>query len=95
VLFIREIDLDKSERILAILFGKRFPEQYVYFFAPFHRILINWPLQGADIFFSAEFAISRHVKQFFPQRYTQIVNHKKVFLYKPKTVRCLSGVRLL
>jgi hypothetical protein len=26
VLFIREIDLDKSERILAILFGKRFPE---------------------------------------------------------------------
>jgi hypothetical protein len=32
VLFIGEIDLDKSERILAILFGKRFPEQHLLSF---------------------------------------------------------------
>jgi hypothetical protein len=55
-----------------------------YFFAPFHQILISRPLGGADKKFRADSAISRHAKQFFPERYTQKVNHKKVLLHKPK-----------
>jgi hypothetical protein len=35
-------------------------------------------------FFTADFIISRHVKQFFPKRYTPKVNNKKVLLHKAK-----------
>jgi hypothetical protein len=39
----------------------------VYFFAPFHGVLISRPLGGADNIFSADSAILKYVKHFCPR----------------------------
>jgi hypothetical protein len=50
VLFIREIDLDKSERILAILFGKRFPEHLLFFITKIIFLFFAPLFFGSDIY---------------------------------------------